>query len=366
MKLFECQNCGQLLYFENTHCERCGHTLGYLTELSVLSALAPTGAGDWRPLAAPEWRCQFCANAAYGACNWLLPSPSPDVWCAACALNRTIPNLAIAEQRQRWQRLEAAKHRLVYGLLRLRLPLISRAQDPEHGLAFDFLAGGGPAEPPAIVTGHAFGLITIDIAEADDAQRERHRQDMAEPFRTLLGHLRHEVGHYYWDRLVRDGAWLAAFRGLFGDERQDYQSRLGQHYAAGPPADWQQRFVSSYASAHPWEDFAETWAHYLHIVDALETANAFGLSVRPRAGRDPALNVTVDFDPCQPCDFDTLIRAWLPLTYAVNSLNHSVGQPDLYPFVLAPQVMGKLRFVHGLVHPATNNATATGATALPG
>ncbi len=144
--------------------------------------------------------------------------------------------------------------------------------------------------------------------------------------------------------------WLGSFRGLFGDEREDYQARLRNHYAGGPPPDWQQHYVSSYASAHPWEDFAETWAHYLHIVDALETAHSFGLCVRPRSGRDPALSVDIDFDPCQQPDFDALIRAWLPLTYAANSLNHSVGQPDLYPFVLAPQVMGKLRFVHGLVH----------------
>lgn len=358
MQLFACQNCGQMLYFENNRCEKCGLLLGYLPDLCVLSALAPAGGIDWRPLADPNRLVQFCANVTQDACNWLLPADSPDIWCAACALNRTIPDLAVVEHRQRWQRIEAAKHRLVYGLLRLGLPITNRAQDAEHGLAFDFLAGSGVSEPPSIVTGHAFGVITIDIAEADDAERERLRQDMAEPFRTILGHLRHEVGHYYWDRLVRDGMWLNAFRSLFGDERMDYQACLHRHYAAGPPLDWQQRSVSSYASAHPWEDFAETWAHYLHIVDALETAHAFGLSVRPRAGRDPALTVAIDFDPCRQHDFDALIGAWLPLTYAVNSLNHSVGQPDLYPFVLAPLVMGKLRFVHGLVHPSTTGATS--------
>lgn len=219
------------------------------------------------------------------------------------------------------------------------------------GLGFDFLAGPGRGTLQAeeVVTGHARGLITIDIAEADDAVRERHRQDMAEPFRTLLGHFRHEVGHYYWDRLVAGCVWLSAFRTLFGDERSDYPAALRAHYAAGPAADWQERFVSSYASTHPWEDFAETWAHYLHIVDALETAYAFGLAIHPRAGRDAALSVCVDFDPYLQSDFDALVKAWLPLTYAVNSLNHSVGQPDLYPFVLAPTVMGKLRFIHGLI-----------------
>lgn len=361
MRLFECQSCGQLVYFENTRCEQCGHILGYLPELSMLSALAAAGNGAWRPLAAPERASRFCANAVHGACNWLLPVSSADAFCAACALNRTVPNLNIPEHCQRWKRLEAAKHRMVYGLLRLRLPLLSWRQDPQRGLSFDFLAGGGSSGAPAIITGHAFGLITIDIAEADDAERERHRQDMAEPFRTLLGHLRHEVGHYYWDRLVRDGLRLNAFRELFGDERQDYQACLRHHYASGPPTDWQQHAVSSYASAHPWEDFAETWAHYLHIVDALETAHAFGVRLRPRAGRDPALSVDVDFDSCQQDDFDALVRAWLPLTYAVNSLNQSVGQPALYPFVLAPRVMGKLRFVHGLVHPPSAPGQAAAA-----
>ena len=173
---------------------------------------------------------------------------------------------------------------------------------------------------------------------------------MGEPYRTLLGHFRREVGHYYWERLVRDGVWLERFRMLFGDERQDYGVCLERHHAKGAPPDWQERFVSSYASAHPWEDFAESWAHYLHIVDTLETAAAFGLRIAPQAGRTPGLAMEIDFDPYRQNDFDALLRAWLPLTSAVNSLNHSMGQPDLYPFVLAPAVIGKLRFVHGLVH----------------
>ena len=353
MQLFECQNCGHLLFFENTRCERCGLLLGYLPEQGTLSALEWDESGWWRPLASADQPTWFCANAAHQACNWLVPAAHSNAFCKACALNRTIPDLVVPENLNRWQRLETAKHRLVYGLLRLGLPLVGRTEAPGTGLAFDFLAGAetGAFDQTQVITGHAFGLITIDIAEADDAERERQRQDMAEPFRTLLGHFRHEIGHYYWDRLVRSGVWLNAFRGLFGDERQDYQTRLRAHYARGPRADWQQHFVSGYAAAHPWEDFAETWAHYLHIVDALETAYAFGLQVRPRAGRDPQLGVAIDFDPYQQTDFDALVRAWLPLTYAVNSLNHSVGQPDLYPFVLAPTVMGKLRFVHGLIHP---------------
>ena len=352
MKLFECQNCGQLLFFENTRCERCEHPLGYLSDRTVLSALTAEENDRWRALAAPDAAFRFCANAAYDACNWLIPADGPDTFCRACQLNRTIPDLGVPENVLLWQRLEAAKHRLVYGLLRLGLPLASRFEEPESGLAFDFLAGSGATfrEGPQVVTGHARGVITIDIAEADPAERERHRREMVESYRTLLGHFRHEIGHHYWERLVRDGVWHEAFRELFGDERRDYGAALESHYANGPQSDWQERYVSGYAGAHPWEDFAETWAHYLHIVDTLETAAAFGLRTRPKVGRNPKLDMEIDFDPYRQRDFDALVHGWLPLTYAVNSLNQSMGQPDLYPFVLAPTVVGKLRFVHGLVH----------------
>ena len=351
MKLFECQKCGNPLYFENTKCERCGSTLGYIAERSVLSALEPLGDGRWRPLADPAQLFRLCSNAAHGACNWLVAEDLTSPFCRACALNRMIPNLSEPGNVLLWQRLEAAKHRLVYGLLRLDLPLLSKIEDAGKGLAFDFLSGPGAMDEwsPQVITGHANGLITIDIAEADDAQRERLRSELAEPYRTLLGHFRHEVGHHYWERLVHDGLWMGAFREHFGDERRDYGASLQAHYAAGAPPGWQERYVSGYASAHPLEDFAETWAHFLHIVDTLETAKSFGLGVHPEGHRSAALSTEIDFDPYRQSNFDDLLRAWLPLTYAVNSLNRSMGQPDLYPFVLGPTVMGKLRFVHGLV-----------------
>jgi hypothetical protein len=351
MKLFECQHCGQLLYFENTRCERCGRVLGYLPDRASLTALTAKDGQRWHSSAAPEQTFRFCANAAHDACNWLVPADGAQRFCRACQLNRMIPHLETPGNLLLWQRLEAAKHRLVYGLLRFGLPLASRAADPQAGLAFDFLADSGAAfrENAQAMTGHSQGLITINVAEADDAERERHRQDMAEPYRTLLGHFRHEIGHYYWERLVRGGAWLEPFRALFGDERQDYGARLEQHYAVGPRPDWSQRFVSAYAGMHPWEDWAETWAHYLHIVDTLETATAFGLRVQPGAGRDAALAMTADFDSYGEDDFATLIQAWLPLTYALNSLNQSMGQAAFYPFVLVPPVMEKLGFIHDVI-----------------
>jgi hypothetical protein len=180
---------------------------------------------------------------------------------------------------------------------------------------------------------------------------------MGEPYRTLLGHMRHELGHFFWDRLVRDDSEaLAACRRIFGDEQADYNAALQVHYQRGAPADWQSRFVSSYASAHPWEDFAETFAHYLHIVDTLETAHAFGMAVRPRTQHGGEIGADMDFDPYRAGTMERIIEAWLPLAFAVNSLNRSMGQHDLYPFVLSPPAVAKLTYIHSLVHPASRAA----------
>ena len=196
---------------------------------------------------------------------------------------------------ERWRALEAAKRRLVYALKRLGLPLGGQAGGCGAGLAFDFLADAGPDQP--VMTGHDDGLITINIAEANSAERERRRVELGEPYRTLLGHLRHEVGHYYWDVLVRDGGKIEASRAVFGDESVDYQEALDRHYQTGAPAGWEENFVSAYATMHPWEDFAETWTHYLHMVDTLDTAASFGLAVDPGVSDDPTLEAEIGFDP---------------------------------------------------------------------
>ncbi len=198
------------------------------------------------------------------------------------------------------------------------------------------------------MTGHNDGLITINLAEANDSERERQRQHMAEPYRTLLGHFRHEIAHYFWDRLINNSPSLERFRQLFGDERQDYAAALQNNYANGPAPNWQDQFVTAYASSHPWEDFAETWAHYFHMIDTLETAGAFGLRVRPRVALGADLATVVDLDP-HMATMDRIINSWLPLTFAVNSINRSMGLPDLYPFVLAPPAIVKLSFVHDCI-----------------
>lgn len=349
MKLFECQNCGQVLYFENTHCESCGHALGYLSSAMTLSALEADGK-RYRPFAAPGQQMRLCVNARDDVCNWLVPAEATTAFCAACRHNRTIPDLTVPENRLRWQKLERAKHHLFYSLMRLHLPLKDRLDDPAHGLAFDFLADMPAA--PKVMTGHDNGLITIALVEADDAEREKRRQQMKEPYRSLLGHFRHEVGHYFWDVLVRDGGRLDGCRALFGDDRQDYGEALKAHYRHGAPPDWQEHFVSQYASTHPWEDWAETWAHYLHIIDTLEMASAFGIRVKPRLARsDSTLSTDINLDPYEGrSSMQDIIKAWLPLTFAMNGLNRAMGHADLYPFVLSPEVVKKLEFVHSVVH----------------
>ncbi len=346
MKLFSCQGCGQLLYFENWRCEACGRLLGYLPDRAELTALEADGTA----LAAPEMPYKFCKNNDLGVCNWMVRADGAEEFCAACRHNRIIPDLSVAGHDRLWGRIEAAKHRLFYSLMRLGLPLENRADDPEHGLAFDFLADAPESHASGVMTGHDKGLITLALKEADDATREKVREGMGEPYRTLLGHFRHESGHYCWERLVApDAALLNGFRTLFGDERQDYAAALKRHYAQGAPPDWQQSHVSVYATSHPWEDFAESWAHYLHIVDTLETAAAFGLRVRPRLARGH-IAAAIDFDPYACRRFDPLVEAWLPVEFATNSMNRSMGLSDLYPFVLAERTIEKLGFIHALMH----------------
>lgn len=234
MKLFRCQSCGQVLYFENTVCERCSHRLGYLPDLATLSALQPHDA-LWQTLAQPRRTVRFCENATHEACNWLVGDDIDSAFCLACRHNRTIPDLSIEDNAFRWRKLELAKHWLFYTLLRLGLKPKSRFEDPDGGLAFDFLADSPSPTGPKVLTGHDNGLITIAIEEADDAERERRRTLMHEPYRSLLGHFRHEVGHYFWDVLIRDGGKLVPFREVFGDDTQDYGAALATHYDNGPP-----------------------------------------------------------------------------------------------------------------------------------
>lgn len=348
MRLYACGKCGNPIHFDNRSCIACGSQLGFSTDTLTMHALEPSGTG-WRTIAPHAQEVVFCANAGDDICNWLVPSGDTNAYCVACRYNRIVPVTDNPEGLARWQRIGQAQRHLFYSLLRWRLPIPGRDVDPQGGLVFDFLADEVDANGNVIpaMTGHEDGLISLRAAEANDEVRESVRVSMGEPYRTLLGHLRHEIGHFYWAQLVRDEATLARARALFGDEREDYAAALQRNYEQGPPADWQSRFISTYASCHPAEDFAECWAHFFHIVDTLETARAFGLSTDPR--RHGEMATEVDFDPYRASNAQTLVDAWIPLSVALNSLQRSMGQADSYPFVLSPPVVEKLDFINGLI-----------------
>ena len=347
MKTFHCDACGQQVFFENVRCEACGHALGYVPERAEVMAFETDPDGHWLAVrgAGPR-HYKPCRNyAVENVCNWMLPADDPQALCPSCQLTRVIPALGQEDNRQRWFQIERAKRRLYYTLALLGLPLDSRQTDPHQGLAFEFREQ--IEDGPVVHTGHSDGVITLNIAEADDAYRERMRTELGEPYRTLLGHLRHESGHYYFMRLMREGPLLEACRQCFGDDREDYAAALRRHYQHGPPADWEQTHVSAYATMHPYEDWAESWAHYLHMVDTLETAQACGLSLAPAHPDQPSL--AADGEAVVQAGFNDLIGRWFPLTYVLNSLNRSLGQPDGYPFTLATPVIEKLRFVHQVI-----------------
>lgn len=348
MRDFNCPNCGQRLAFENSVCLSCGSALGFSLEnmaLLVIASADGTGDNDHAgAVASTDY--QLCANLHVAQCNWLVRIEPVRRLCPSCELTRTRPDDDDTKAMAAFAIAEQAKRRLIVELAELGLPIIGRDSDPAQGLAFDLLS----SERHPVVTGHQDGVITLDLAEGDDVHREQLRIAMAEPYRTLLGHFRHEIGHYYFYRLVQPSQdAVARFTELFGDPDTDYQAALDRHYRDGAPPGWEERYVSSYATMHPAEDWAETFAHYLHIRDALDTAAAFGFA--------PA-GATFERRVLGPSGFDTLIELWLPLAWALNMVNRSMGKEDLYPFVLPAPVLEKLRFIHSAVDEAGGSRAA--------
>ncbi|WP_309682525.1 putative zinc-binding metallopeptidase [Polaromonas sp.] len=403
---YHCQ-CGQPVFFRNSKCLACGTPLGYDCEKGLLLPLMPgPQPGSWQawqalrapaspppddasppqlqdipgqesasapaapqagaapepadaepvPVPADEGQPFYkrCLNLSTPAsCNWLIALQDPLDMCRACRLNRTIPDLTDPAQPDNgylWGLLELAKRRLVSSLILLGLPVASRmSEDSARGLMFDFLRS--PNGGPHVLTGHHTGLITLNVDEADDAHREAVRKALREPYRTLLGHFRHEVGHYYWDRLVQGTPWMDGFRALFGDESRDYPASLQQNYEQGPPPQWWLHYVSAYASSHPWEDWAECWAHYLHMRDTIDTAQSFGLQADRAQLEFTAFTLDALYQPDHPeaQRFLDFLNDWTRLTTLLNEMSRSMGQPDFYPFVLPHEVVAKLHFIHLLV-----------------
>ncbi|PFG21298.1 zinc-binding metallopeptidase family protein [Serinibacter salmoneus] len=324
MRDLMCRTCGNQLAFENSACLRCGADLAYDPDLRGFRSVDP--AAD-----APV----VCANRSIAGCNWISWSGSPSGLCRSCSLTRTRPR-DDSPAMPAFGRAEAAKRRLIVELTALGLPITDRISSPS-GLAFDLLSSA----EESVVTGHANGVITLDLAEGDDVHREQLRVAMDEPYRTLLGHFRHEIGHYYFTVLVLyDEQRWARFVELFGNPNEDYQEAIDRHYSEGAPQGWESTHVSSYATMHPAEDWAETFAHYLHIRDTLDTAAAFAMAP---SGAVADRHVPGD------AAFRRIIALWVPLTWSLNMINRSMGHPDLYPFVLPPAVLEKMSFVHQCV-----------------
>jgi len=349
--------CNRAIFFRNSHCLNCDTPLGYEPQLGKVFSLAPGPEANTWQLAGPYvpdghyHLYRRCANANTPAgCNWLVEKDDGQAFCLSCRLNHVIPDLSNPENGILWGKIEDAKRRVISALIALGLPISSRAEDPQNGLAFDLLR---PSQNgPRILTGHDDGLITINIEEADDVKREQMRTSMHEPYRTLVGHFRHEIGHYYWDRLIQGTSWIRGFRTLFGDERADYTAALRKNYSSGPAPNWSSTFVSAYASVHPWEDWAETWAHYMHMVDTLGTAMSFGLKPDSIAMPFEPFGVEVLWTVELKDDaerFLSFLNSWLKLSAAMNELCRSMGQADFYPFALPARAVTKLHFVHLVV-----------------
>ena len=340
MQNFECTNCSNKIFFASTSCLECGFKTAFDPEvLTVLALKEGELSGTFEVVRQAEDGSarRLCANASHGACNWLAEQSSPEGLCMACELNDVIPNLSLPDNLEAWQDLERAKKRLIYSLLRFDLPT-DAAPLGKGRLTFNFVDGQ--------MTGHLDGVITINVREANSVERERMRVHFDEPYRSLLGHLRHESGHFYWNVLVEDTEWIEEFRSLFGDERIDYADALALHHSEGPPQGWEDHFVSAYASSHPWEDWAETWAHYIHMVDAVETAQVEGIDPR-------TAGITLGFkwpfksyDAYRADSFLSLKEHWIPLTLALNRLNRSMGHNDFYAFITPADAFAKLEFIH--------------------
>jgi len=321
--------CGRRVFFENTKCFGCGRLLGFVPETLTMSSLEPVEAGLFET--STGRRVKRCRNATdHGNCNWVLPVDDPSELCRSCGANRTIPDLASADNLLLWTKVEQAKRRLLYTLLDLRL--LTSSEGRTDWPTFEFLEDRRRNPNVAedfVATGHQGGVITLNLSEADDVSRQAQRQEFVERYRTVLGHLRHEAGHFVFPRLTSDPHDLDAVRRLFGDERHEYGAALRRHYESGPPGEWAERHISPYASVHPREDFAETFAHYLLIVDGLETAEAAGLGSigegLPWIGR------------------------WIEMAITLNEVSRSLGSDDAYPFTLTPPVIEKLELVDRLV-----------------
>ncbi|AYF99487.1 hypothetical protein D7I47_06960 [Protaetiibacter intestinalis] len=336
-----CPRCGQFVFLDELGCRHCDAPLGYhppsLSYQLADSAGIEIDGERWFP----------CGNRAWG-CNWLVDESAGTGRCFSCSTSRRLPPQSDTVAWEKLADAGVAKRRLMVQLFELGLP-ITPYYEQEGGLGFDLLSSLSENAP--VMIGHANGIITIDLAETLDARREALRVSLGEPYRTMLGHFRHEIGHYYQRVLLTTDALWDECRALFGDERASYREALDRHYSVGAPEGWRTSFISEYATMHPWEDFAECFAHYLHIRNTLATAAAAGMVLD--ASRVSGI---VDHDIVPDADYtqettEQMLHDWEWVSLFFNRVNRAMGQRDLYPFELSQPVHAKLDFIHRLVTP---------------
>ena len=339
MHAFRCPRCRGLAFLESLTCPRCGTAIGIHLATQEMLEADPAGVehdgSRWVPCSNRSWEC-----------NWLVEQGAEDARCFSCRLTRRRPEPDDTIALEKLAVTARDKRRLLLRLMTLGLP-ITPWYERQGGLGFDLLSSRSGHGPVRI--GHASGIITIDLAESLDDVRERLRVQLGEPYRTMLGHFRHESGHYYQWILVEQTDFITECRELFGDERASYSDAIARHYATGAPEGWREHHISEYATMHPWEDFAETWAHYLHITDTLGTLAAAGvdLSRRPMPGV-----LTHDIVPRTSyagVSSHEMLADWYWCSKLLNRANQAMGKGDLYPFTIVPEVARKLDFVHRVV-----------------
>ncbi|CAN8140048.1 Zinc-ribbon domain-containing protein [uncultured Thiomicrorhabdus sp.] len=341
MKRFYC-SCSKEVGFHDHVCKNCGRDLVYdpvlgtilsgeLINTDCFIVHTPDGQKNRQLIA--------CDNRhTTVACNWaLVPEDQEnDCECISCRSTRSIPDQEGTDKNPtRWYKLERSKRQLMQTLIDLKA---IDATQPElyEDLEFDFLEdkrSNPDLELEHVLSGHYDGLITINAAEADEGFLHTMKEQMQERYRTLLGHFRHEIGHYFWLKFFHNEEMRKKFRKVFGDERDDYSKALKRYYKSGNQSHWRSRFITPYASSHPHEDWAETWAHYMHIVDTLQTAHSYGLS---------------DYEPHKN-SFDQWFVEWGRVTQVMNALNRSMGVAEPYPFKVSDIVEGKLRFIDEMI-----------------
>ena len=364
----------QILFFESNHCVACNRTVGLDDWFDKVEPYdLEEESGEYFKAENPGIRYQKCDNHAdYEVCNGMVnmntfvPSDKEgEVLCFACRFNDIIPNLSVVEHIPLWKKMETAKRRALYTLKELSLPTRNLSEDPEGGLSFSFTADRDVNDhfvsklknSKTVFTGHNCGHITINLAEANDVARSHTKLAMGENYRTLLGHFRHELGHYYFDKLIAGYPEKHALcKRYFGDDELSYQDALDKHYKNGAPKNWSENFISEYATMHPYEDWAETWAHYMHIIDTLETAQNFSITGSTSSNAEDTEEVE-DLNLPQDAYFfrsqtsiTNILDTWIDFSVILNSLNRSMGMNDAYPFVLTDPVRTKLSFVHHAIH----------------